>query len=457
MILPVLILQWPHPRSKPKDHTRCLGNRMAKWLRGDINSLLHECLSIPSCLNHRKHHTQEVGHITRTFNKLVSLRNLKAAARLIKEQNDYGCLQLNNIQPDGRKVMDHLLDKHPPRTPVLLSAISDHPPAIAPHSVIFDQIDSALIRSISQQMDGSAGPSGLDAHTCMAMLFLSQCLGCLVLFGGQANQATATPMLTHMQFLPWSRAASLPWTNIQESEQSESVRCWMPHVKGYSQLHTMTSKRLLEAYSYVLVRKQHVKLGYMQWAGIHAMRNLFEDDGVEAVLLVDASNAFSSLNREASLRNICIHYRVLAAMLTNIYKTHCMLFIDANHILSQEGTTQGDLLAMTMYAIAPSPYLQAAGRGQCHTELVLWWCVCRRKNTRPARRWDSLVSWSPHYGYNPNPGKTWLVVKHENFPAAEEHFRGFGVNISTQGHRHFGVPLGLKSFVEEFIRDKISC
>ena len=94
----------------------------------------------------------------------MSLGNLKAAARLITEQNDYGCLQLENIQPDGRTVMDHLLDKHPPRTPALPSAISDQPLAIAPHSVIFDQIDGALIRSINQQMDGSAGPSGLDAH-----------------------------------------------------------------------------------------------------------------------------------------------------------------------------------------------------------------------------------------------------------------------------------------------------
>ena len=86
-------------------------------------------------------------------------------------------------------------------------------------------------------------------------------------------------------------------------------------------------------------------------AGIHTMRNLFEDDGVEAVLLVDASNVFNSLNREAALRNIHIHCPVLAPMLTNMYRTHSMLFIDGNHILSQEGTTQGDPLAMAMYAI----------------------------------------------------------------------------------------------------------
>ena len=82
-ILPALLLQRPHPRLKSIDHTQCLGHRIAKWLGGNVDSLLHECLSIQSRLNHHKHHSQEDGHIARTFNKLVSLRNLKTATRLI--------------------------------------------------------------------------------------------------------------------------------------------------------------------------------------------------------------------------------------------------------------------------------------------------------------------------------------------------------------------------------------
>jgi len=65
------------------------------------------------------------------------------------------------------------------------------------------------------------------------------------------------------------------------------------------------------------------------------MRYLFEDDGVQAMLMVYASNAFNSLNREAALRNILIHCPVLSPMLTNMYQTHSMLFIDGDHILSQ--------------------------------------------------------------------------------------------------------------------------
>ena len=454
MILPALLLQRPHPRSKPKDHNRCLGDRLAKWLRGDIDSLLHECLSIQNRLNHRKHHSQEDGHIARTFNKLVSLGNLKAAARLITEQNDYGCLQLDNIQPDGRTVMDHLLDKHPPRTPALPSAISDQPPAIAPHSVIFDQIDGALIRSISQQMDGSAGPSGLDAHAwkglCSSFHNASDVLCCSV--------AKLTKKLCSSHVDPRAISA-LTACRLIALDKHPGVRS----IGVGETLRRLISKAILR------VTRDDIRkaIGSVQLcagqeaaceAGIHAMRNLFEDDGVEAVLLVDASNAFNSLNREAALRNIHIHCPVLAPMLTNMYWTHSMLLIDGNHILSQEGTTQGDPLAMAMYAIGTLPLIhKLQGEGDV---TQAWYADDASAGGRtPDLRvwWDSLVSWGPHYGYNPNPGKTWLVVKPEHFPAAEEHFRGSGVNISTQGHRHLGVPLGSKSFVEEFVRDKISC
>ena len=39
-------------------------------------------------------------------------------------------------------------------------------------------------------------------------------------------------------------------------------------------------------------------------AAVHAVQECFQQDGTEAVLLVDASNAFNSLNRDAALHNI---------------------------------------------------------------------------------------------------------------------------------------------------------
>ena len=40
-------------------------------------------------------------------------------------------------------------------------------------------------------------------------------------------------------------------------------------------------------------------------AAIHEMHTIFEADGIDGVVLIDASNAFNSLNRAAALHNIC--------------------------------------------------------------------------------------------------------------------------------------------------------
>jgi len=72
------------------------------------------------------------------------------------------------------------------------------------------------------------------------------------------------------------------------------------------------------------------------------LRKSFEEDNSECPLLVDADNAFNKLNRKVSLENIkrlcppCTHTYTS-------YNTPAMLYLEnGDHILSQEGATQGD-------------------------------------------------------------------------------------------------------------------
>ena len=81
-------------------------------------------------------------------------------------------------------------------------------------------------------------------------------------------------------------------------------------------------------------------------AAVHAVRSTFDLKENEAVLLVDASNAFNSLNRQTALHNISRICPPLSSILTNTYRAPTDLFVDGDTILSQEGTTQGDPLAM---------------------------------------------------------------------------------------------------------------
>ena len=74
---------------------------------------------------------------------------------------------------------------------------------------------------------------------------------------------------------------------------------------------------------------------------------------------VDASNAFNSHNRNTSLHNIRFLCPALSTILINYYRSPTELFIDGEVLLSQEGTTQGDPLAMPMYALANIPLIKS--------------------------------------------------------------------------------------------------
>ena len=122
-------------------------------------------------------------------------------------------------------------------------------------------------------------------------------------------------------------------------------------------------------------------------AAVHAVQECFQQDGTEAVLLVDASNAFNSLNRNAALHNNRSLCPSISTMLINTYRVPTDLFIDGEVIFSREGTTQGDPLAMPMYAVATIPLIRRISNSVTHvwyaddaalgsvTELRNWWTL----------------------------------------------------------------------------------
>ncbi len=81
-------------------------------------------------------------------------------------------------------------------------------------------------------------------------------------------------------------------------------------------------------------------------AAVHATREAFLNSNTEGVLLVDASNAFNSLNRQVALQNARYLCPSLAKVLINTYRDPTDLFVGGS------STTQGDPLAMPMYAIS---------------------------------------------------------------------------------------------------------
>ena len=93
-------------------------------------------------------------------------------------------------------------------------------------------------------------------------------------------------------------------------------------------------------------------------AAVHAMERVFADEDTEAMILVDASNVFNCLNRQVTLLNCGIVCPALSHILINTYRNSSQLLVDGQCILSKEGTTQGDPLAMAMYAIGTQPLIR---------------------------------------------------------------------------------------------------
>ena len=74
-------------------------------------------------------------------------------------------------------------------------------------------------------------------------------------------------------------------------------------------------------------------------AGVHTVQAMFQKVDTEAILLVDASNAFNALNRQTALHNIRRICPALATPLINIYREPIDLYVDGIVLLSQEGMT----------------------------------------------------------------------------------------------------------------------
>lgn len=183
------------------------------------------------------------------------------------------------------------------------------------------------------------------------------------------------------------------------------------------------------------------------------MKQIFLDQGTEAALLVDAINTFNSINRHSALYNVNVMCPSLAQVLINTYRHLVRLFITGNgEIPSTEGTTQGDPLAMAMYAIAIKPLITKMK--ECCPAVKQAWYADTGTSTCDNLRlwWDELTRLGPLFGYHPNLSKTYLVVKPELKEKATLAFTDTGVQITTEGKPHLGAAIG---FTSEHVSRKV--
>ena len=136
------------------------------------------------------------------------------------------------------------------------------------------------------------------------------------------------------------------------------------------------------------------------------------------------------------------------------------LFITGGkEILSNEGTTQGEQIAMGMYALGLMPLLTSiisnntenlihvafdddlTGVGKIH-ELIEWW--------------KNVLHYSHYFDYYINESKSWLIMTEGYIQIANETFRDYNIKVTTDGHRHLGAVVGSNENREVFVIAKVS-
>jgi len=375
----------------------------------------------------------------------------KAALKLITGHKRGGLLKLNDPVDSNRVVRDVLLEKHPPAQPLfrecLIDSVSEPPPV---HPIVFDDLRGPLIRSAALRTFGAAGPSGMDAkgwrRICTSFHSASNDLcEAIALFARRVCTTYVSPdILT--SFVACRLIALDKCPGVRPIGVCEVVR----RIVSKAALFVIRNDIQEAAGSRQLCAGQLAGVE----SAVHAVRSHFTLDDTEAILLVDASNAFNALNRIVALHNIQYICPPLATILINCYRSPAALYISGDILYSQEGTTQGDPLAMPMYALATLPliarlpsdvfqvwYADDACAGGNVTQLRLWW--------------KRLCEMGPQFGYNANAVKTWCVVKPAHLESAKKLFAGTGVNISVEGRPYLGATIGTQEFTNTYVDEKV--
>ena len=451
MTMPALLLQKPHQRSKSKDHIKCLENRLQLWKDGNLSNLLSEGRCIQRRLQGSKRGKNEHDKLASTFSKLMRKGKVKAALRLLTNQEGM-ILNVNSpLNKEGgndRTVLDELKTKHPPKGPVCKEALLEDC-GNEFHPIIFDSIDGDTIQRAALNTNGAAGPSGIDADGWKRM--------CTSFKHESTNLCNSLAVV----------AKKLSTTYVDPKGLSEFTASRLIAIDKQPGVRPIAigevSRRIISKAIMMVIKKDVMEAaGSIQLctgltdgcvAAVHSMKIIFENDCTQAALLVDAQNAFNLLNRRVALWNIHQICPSIATILTNIYREDASLFVQDETILSQEGVMQGDPMAMAMFALGIAPLIKElqgihqiwfaddAAAGGSLDELHHWW--------------TKLIEIGPRYGYYPNPGKTWLLVKEEGHMEAQSLFAQSGVNITSSGQKHLGAALGNLEFTTKFIETKV--
>ena len=199
-------------------------------------------------------------------------------------------------------------------------------------------MQSMLKKRAAVRTRGGAGPSGLDADEWRRVLITKQfrtssteiCKAIAEIIKKLCTADNLSPSLEPFlacRLIPLDKNPGLFPIGIGEILRGIAGKVVVSHIW----------KDLISSVGSLQVCPGHEALCESM---IRAMHKIYEEDESEAILLVDASNAFNSVNRKTFLHNIGIICPPLAKFVRNCYNVPSQLFIiGGGEIQPTEGTT----------------------------------------------------------------------------------------------------------------------
>ena len=284
MLIPNLLLQKPSKNSKSKDHQLALERRLELWHKGEFEELYIEGKTIQASLKTTQN-PSSIAEISKKFKQEMAKGNINSALKLLTNNME------NRILPLNKDTLSKLIQKHPKgktaSQDILLNGALRNI-----HPIKLQSVDEEMIRKAAIRTKVGSGPSGMNANGWHRIL---------------ASNNFGTSSVDHLK--AFANVVQKLCTDLVETHTIGAfLSCRLiPLDKnpGLRPIEVGEVLRRIVGKVIVSVLKQDV---------IKCTGKLMQ--------VVDASNAFNSLNnRQSFLRNISYLCPSIAIFVINCYST----------------------------------------------------------------------------------------------------------------------------------------
>jgi hypothetical protein len=368
--------------------------------------------------------------------------------------------ELKKLHPDPRDTRDPM--------PIVPPAESRKKVSAATMGLFESLVDGSTVRRRVVHLRGAHGPSGLDAEMLKGL-----CRGCGIDSNKLCDAVAGWIVALGSYNIPgWALEPFLAARLIPLDKGGGKVR---PIGVGeiWRRLCGKIAVQRLRLRIQTVCGNRQLGAGFPGGceAAVHAAQEMFDDDTVEVMVLVDAENAFNRVNRAGALDTIEEMDEHLGPLFRNFYPASTPLWLpDGSVVYSREGSTQGCPLGMPMFSMATVKLIRRTdGLGAKQQ----WYAddADGLGKTADAIKWLRAVRDEGRgIGYRVKESKTVVLAKPEFVDSAKRELKKQGldgvqvVDVSCVSEKdveelllpkYLGVPVGPEAFREAYMEQKV--